>query len=436
MQAYNSMTDQGLRVIAFAYKEIVKGSTPTLTLPPRGGGLGWGADSEIEETMVFVGLMGLEDPPRPEVPDAIEKCRGAGIKVIMITGDASRTAVAIAKQVGLAKNNPLVIEGHEINAMTDSVLREKLLSDEIIFARMTPVHKMRIVSILEDEGEKVAVTGDGVNDAPALKKANIGIAMGITGTDVAREAADMVLLDDNFASIVNAIEEGRGIFENIRKFISYIFASNVPEIIPYIAYIIFRIPLPLTIMQILAIDLGTDMFPALALGAEKPTKDVMKQPPRSPDERLLNFKILGRAYLFLGPIEAAAGLFGFFYVLYSGGWQWGEMLPSNNMLYLEATTACLGAIIITQIANVFACRSFRESIFSLGFFSNRLILVGIAVEIALSVFIIYHSAGNKIFGTAPLELNVWLILIPFSVALLLAEELRKFYVRRGNKKLQ
>ncbi|MEK7272105.1 MAG: HAD-IC family P-type ATPase, partial [Nitrospirota bacterium] len=350
-----------------------------------------------------------------EVPDAINKCQEAGIKVIMITGDASRTAVSIARQIGLVRGNPVVVEGHEMDIMTDSGLREKLSSDEIIFARMTPIHKMRIVSVLEDEGERVAVTGDGVNDAPALKKANIGIAMGITGTDVAREAADMILLDDNFASIVNAIEEGRGIFENIRKFITYIFASNIPEIVPYIAYIIFRIPLPLTIMQILAVDLGTDMFPALALGAEKPAKGVMKQPPRSPDEKLLNFKILSRAYLFLGPIEAFAGLFGFFYVLNSGGWRWGEMLSSNNILYMQATTACLGAIIITQIGNVFACRSFRASVFSIGFFSNRLILFGIAVELILSAFIVYHPWGNKIFGTSSLGLNVWLILIPFGI---------------------
>ena len=424
MHAYYSMMDEGLRVIAFAYKEINEISRGVLQYAP----------TSIESELIFVGLMGLEDPPRPEVPDAINKCQEAGIKVIMITGDASRTAVSIARQIGLVRGNPVVVEGHEMDIMTDSGLREKLSSDEIIFARMTPIHKMRIVSVLEDEGERVAVTGDGVNDAPALKKANIGIAMGITGTDVAREAADMILLDDNFASIVNAIEEGRGIFENIRKFITYIFASNIPEIVPYIAYIIFRIPLPLTIMQILAVDLGTDIFPALALGAEKPTKGVMKQPPRSPDEKLLNFKILSRAYLFLGPIEAFAGLFGFFYVLNSGGWRWGEMLSSNNILYMQATTACLGAIIITQIGNVFACRSFRASVFSIGFFSNRLILFGIAVELILSAFIVYHPWGNKIFGTSSLGLNVWLILIPFGIALLLAEEVRKLYIRgRGFK---
>jgi sodium/potassium-transporting ATPase subunit alpha len=422
MQAYHSMMDEGLRVIAFAYKSV-----GAIHESPLQSDI-----ADLESNLIFTGLMGLEDPPRPDVPDAMKKCHDAGIKVIMITGDASRTAIAIAKQIGLIKNTPVVIEGHEINSMTDSDLREKLLSGEIIFARMTPVHKMRIVTILEDEGERVAVTGDGVNDAPALKKANIGIAMGMTGTDVAREAADMVLLDDNFASIVNAIEEGRSIFENIRKFISYIFASNIPEAVPYIAYIIFNIPLPLTIMQILAVDLGTDIFPALALGTEKPSLGVMKQPPRSPDERLLNFRILGRAYLFLGPIEALAGLFGFFYVLNSGGWQWGTILPSDNVLYMQATTACLAGIIVSQIGNVFACRSSIESVFSLGFFSNRLVILGIVAEIILSAFIIYHPWGNKIFGTEKLELNVWFILIPFGVGLLVAEEVRKFYVRRVN----
>jgi sodium/potassium-transporting ATPase subunit alpha len=422
-KAYHSMMDNGLRVIAFAFA-CKDGITPKAKSP---------ADLSVESDLTFVGLMGLEDPPRHEVPEAIKKCREAGIKVIMITGDASRTAAAIAKQIGLAGDNPALIEGHEMDIRTDSSIREILQSEEIIFARMSPRHKMRIVSILKDEGERVAVTGDGVNDAPALKKADIGISMGIMGTDVARESADMILLDDNFATIVNAVEEGRAVFENIRKFISYIFASNIPEIIPYIAYVLFRIPLPLTVMQILAVDLGTDMFPALALGAERPSKEVMKQPPRSPEERLLNIRILSRAYFFLGPIEAFAGLYGFFHVLYSGGWQWGEMLPYNNVLYIQATTACLGAIIITQIGNVFACRSFKESIFSLGFLSNKLIILGIVLEIVLSALIIYHPFGNKIFGTAPLSLGILLIFLPFSIALLAAEELRKVYVRKKSR---
>ncbi|MEK6673348.1 MAG: cation-transporting P-type ATPase, partial [Nitrospirota bacterium] len=404
INAYHALMDKGLRVLSFACSEL---RTP---------------DSEPEKDMVFLGLIGLEDPPRPEVPEAMKKCHEAGIRIIMITGDGSRTAVAIAREIGLVKGHPTVIEGHDFVKMNDRELREKLSGKEIIFARMTPKHKMRVVSILKEEGERVAVTGDGVNDAPALKKADIGIAMGITGTDVAKESADMILLDDNFATIVNAIEEGRAVYENIRKFISYIFSSNIPEIVPYLAYVLFKIPLPLTIMQILAVDLGTDMLPALALGAEKPTKDIMKQPPRDPKERLLNFKLLSRSYLFLGPVEAAAGLFGFFYVLNSGGWHWGEILPPDNLLYMQATTACLTAIIVTQVANVFACRSFRESVFSIGFFSNKLIFGGIAFEVLLHIFIVYHPWGSSIFSTYPIQLSTWLVLIPFAFLLFFAEE--------------
>jgi sodium/potassium-transporting ATPase subunit alpha len=343
----------------------------------------------------------------------------------MITGDGSRTASAIAREIGLLKGNPTVIEGPAFNQMNDRDLREKLSGKEIIFARMTPKHKMRVVSLLKEMGEVVAVTGDGVNDAPALKKADIGIAMGIAGTDVAKEASDMVLLDDNFATIVNAVEEGRSVYENIKKFITYIFASNIPEAVPYLAYILLRIPLPLTILQILAVDLGTDMLPALALGSEKPTPKVMKQPPRRLTERLLSIPLIIRAYLFLGPIEAVACMFGFFWVLNQGGWIWGTVLPATDILYQQATTACLSAIVITQIANVFACRSSRESVFSLGFFSNRLIFAAIAVEILLQMFIVYTKWGNAIFSTAPIPLRVWIVLIPFAVALFAAEELRK-----------
>lgn len=420
--ACNSMMDQGLRVLSFAYREVSDFNVSS-------------AEPEtIEKDMVFAGLIGIEDPPRPEVSDAIKKCHEAGIKIIMITGDGNRTALAIAREIGLVHDGALVIEGHEFSKMSDQELKEKLLQKEVIFARMTPKHKMRVVTVLKEEGARVAVTGDGVNDAPALKKADIGIAMGITGTDVAKEAADMILLDDNFATIVSAIEEGRAVYENIRKFVSYIFASNIPEIIPYLAYVLFRIPLPLTIMQILAVDLGTDMLPALALGAEKPSKELMKQPPRDPKERLLTAKLLGRAYLFLGPIEAAAGLFGFFYVLMSGGWEWGDMPALNDPLYMQATTACLTAIIITQVANVFACRTFRESVFTIGIFSNKLIFPGIALEILLQLFIVYHPWGNRIFSTAPLSAGIWLVLIPFAIFLFSAEEGRKFITRSIAKK--
>ena len=422
MDAYHALMDMGLRVLSFAYKEI--GTHEDTHMKPE----------EIENNMVFVGLIGLEDPPRPEVKEAISKCREAGIRIIMITGDGSRTALAIAKEIGLVKGDPTIVEGNEFLQMSDDELGHILSKEEIIFSRMTPKHKMRVVSILKEEGEVVAVTGDGVNDAPALKKADIGIAMGISGTDVAKESSDMILLDDNFATIVNAVEEGRTVYDNIKKFITYIFASNIPEAVPYLAYILLRIPLPLTIIQILAVDLGTDMLPALALGAEKPTPGVMKQPPRQLKERLLDFPLIVRSYLFLGPIEAIACMFGFFWVLYNGGWVWGTMLPPTNVLYQQATTACLTAIIITQIGNVFACRLSKESVFRLGMFTNKLIFGGIAFEILLQLFIVYHPFGNKIFSTHPISLNTWLILLPFALLLFSAEEARKLITQKIPKR--
>lgn len=408
-----SMAAEGLRVIALAYRELEV--VPEGELP--------------EEGLTFTGFMGLEDPPRPEVALALTNCRSAGIRVIMITGDAGLTAAAIARQIGLLNGDPLIIEGRQIATMPDEQLREELQKDNLIFARMSPQNKMQVVSLLIEQGHRVAVTGDGVNDAPALKKAHVGIAMGLAGTSVAREAADIVLLDDNFASIVHAIEEGRSVFENIRSFSTYILASNIPELVPYVGYIIFNIPLPLTIMQILAIDLGTDLFPALALGSERPNPAIMQRPPRPKAERLLTSGVLLRAYLFLGMFEALAGMAAYFYVMYNAGWHWPQPVPPTTPFYLQATTACLAGIIVTQLANVFTCRSPNLSIFTLGFFSNRLVLAGIAIELVLAALIIYTPSGNALFGCAPLDLMVWLLLIPFGLLLLGADETRKFFVR-------
>jgi sodium/potassium-transporting ATPase subunit alpha len=410
--------DQGFRALAFATKEVTINEGDEVRA------------EELEKDLTFLGLIGLQDPPRPEVPEAISKCREAGIRIIMITGDGTRTALAVARQIGLVDKSPVFIEGPAFNVMNDDELREKLAGDQVLFTRMTPKHKMRVVSLLKDRGEVVAVTGDGVNDAPALKKADIGISMGMSGSDVAKEASDMVLLDDNFATIVNAVEEGRTVYENIKKFITYIFASNIPEAVPYLAYILLGIPLPLTILQILAVDLGTDMLPALALGAERPTPGIMRQPPRKQSERLLNHGLLSRAYLFLGPIEAFACMFGFFWVLLGSGWTYGTSLPLTDPVYLRATTACLTAIVITQMANVFACRSVREPLSAIGFFSNKLIFVAIGVELLLQLFIVYHPWGNRLFDTLPLPLSTWLMLIPFAGLLLAADEIRKTVVRK------
>lgn len=408
------MATRGLRVLAMAFREL--DALPVGAIP--------------EDGLTFAGFMGLEDPPRPEVPQALEQCRSAGIRVIMITGDAGPTAAAIAREIGLIAGEPYIIEGRECTIMPDEQLRAALGRDNLIFARMSPQNKMHIVSLLIEQGHRVAVTGDGVNDAPALRKAHVGIAMGLSGTSVAREAADIVLLDDNFASIVHAIEEGRTVFGNIRNFITYIFASNIPELVPYIGYVMFGIPLPLTIMQILAVDLGTDMIPALALGSERPSPDIMRRPPRPKSERLLTRGVLTRAYLFLGLFEALAGMAAYFYVMRGGGWSWPHAVAPTSLLYLQATTACLAGIIVTQVANVFTCRSPVLSITTLGFFSNPLVLIGVASELALTGLIIYTPPGNAIFGCAPVGINVWLLLIPFALLLLSADEVRKHFVRR------
>jgi calcium-translocating P-type ATPase len=413
--AAERMGKDGLRVLALAWR-----------LLPENFDLA-SADSD----MVIAGLVGLEDPPRPEVPEALQQCRNAGIKVIMVTGDHPQTAEAIAREIGLVRSeHPVVITGTQLTHLSNIQLQLALDAPEIIFARVQAEQKMRIVATLKKKNEIVAVTGDGVNDAPALRKAHVGIAMGLSGTDVARESADMVLLDDNFASIVAAIEEGRAVFTNIRNFLTYILTSNIPEIIPYLAFVIFRIPLPLTIIQILAVDLGTDMLPALGLGAEKPGPDIMKAPPRRRDQRLLNGTLLARAYLFLGMMQAAAAMSAFFFVLQLGGWHSGLSLPSNAPLYLQATTACLSAIVVMQVANVFLCRSERRSLVSRGIFSNKLILVGVAAEIAIILLINYTPWGNTLFGTAPIPLSVWIFILPFAVGMIALEELRKWGVRK------
>ncbi len=417
VEAQQYMADSGLRVLAFAYRRLKAGEDPR------------------ETDMVLSGLIGLYDPPRPQVPEAIARCRSAGIKVIMITGDHPHTALAIAREIGLVQREkngerPRVILGESLRRISRAQLQTALDSPEIIFARVTAEQKMLVVNALKNKGEIVAVTGDGVNDAPALKSAHIGIAMGLAGTDVAKSAADMILLDDNFASIVNAVEEGRAVFENIRKFMTYILTSNIPEIVPYLAYVLLRVPLPLTIIQILAVDLGTDMLPALALGAERPDPEVMRQSPRRPDERLLSWPLVARAYLWLGPLQAAVSLTAFFIVLHAGGWQYGTMLDIRDPLYLQATTACLAAIVVAQVVNVFLCRHPREAAFSFPVTGNRLLLLGLAAEISLLLVIVFSSAGNWLFATQAFPAGIWVWLVALALAFGMLEEARKFMMRR------
>jgi sodium/potassium-transporting ATPase subunit alpha len=413
LAAQRQMAEAGLRVLAFAHC-AVKDGMPT-----------------EERGMILSGLVGLEDPPRAEVPDAIARCATAGIRIIMVTGDHPHTALAIARQIGLVKGDqPVVINGDQLRSISPTQLQLALDAKEIIFARVAAEQKMLIVQALQKKGEIVAVTGDGVNDAPALKTADIGIAMGIAGTDVAKEAADLILLDDNFASIVAAIEEGRAVFDNIRKFLTYILSSNIPEIVPYLAFVLFRIPLPLTIIQILAVDLGTDMLPALALGAEKPDPGVMQRLPRARSERLLSWGLLVRAYLFLGVLEAAAAMAVFFFVLEAAGWHYGVSLDRNDPLYLQATSACLATIVVMQMMNVILCRHPFNSTFSTGLFGNRYILLGLAAELGVILCIIYTPAGNWLFGTAAIGAEVWLLALAGAALMWAFEELRKAWLRR------
>jgi magnesium-transporting ATPase (P-type) len=431
-EAQRVMADQGLRVLALASRPVPVEHTavPGAAIADQTDGA-----AGLECGLVLCGLVGLEDPPRAEVPAAIRTCHDAGIRVIMVTGDHPHTARAIARQIGLVPENvePTVIHGDDLRRMSPAQLQLALDAPHILFARVAADQKMRVVVALKRKKQVVAVTGDGVNDAPALREADIGIAMGKSGTDVAREAADMVLLDDNFASIVAAVEEGRAVYANIRKFMTYILTSNVPEMVPYLAFVLFKVPLALTVIQILAVDLGTDMLPALALGAQPPDPAVMSLPPRPASQRLLNLPLLLRSYGFLGLIEATGAMAAFFFVLAGAGWSHGQPLPASGYLYHQATAACLAAIICMQVANVFACAHERASIFHGRMAGAKFIFVGVATEIALILLIVYTPFGNVVFGTAPLAGSVWLFVLPFAAGLLLLEEARKWVVRRWCK---
>lgn len=414
VDAYHRLAGRGERGLGFAARPCDRNGVP-------------------EEGYVFLGLTGMIDPPRPEVPDALERCLSAGIRVIMLTGDFGLTAKTIAIQIGLMGPHGRVVQGDELSQMTDAQLQEILRDEaEIIFARIAPAQKLRVVQALQANGEIVTVTGDGVNDAPALKNADMGVAMGLMGTDVAKEASNMVLMDDNFATIVAAVEEGRTIFDNIKKFIAYILTSNIPEILPFIAFVLLDIPLPLTVILILSIDLGTDILPALGLGAEKPETDVMKRKPRPRGERLLSRNLLLMSYGIVGMLQAAAGFFTYFTILYTGGWEWGQELSNSDPLYRTAITGFFASIIICQVADVIICRTRTQSLITVGLLSNWLVLVGIAFELLLLACISYIPAFNTFFGTAPLELWHLMLSVPFAIFILLGDEVRRVFVRKGS----
>lgn len=433
LQQQDDYARRGLRVLALACR----------FLSPRSGAY---AATAVERSLTFLGLMAMLDPARPEVADAIRICRQAGIRMVMITGDYGLTAESLARRTGiLNQEDACIITGAELDEMGEQEL-QALLEQEVVYARMTPENKLRLVSAFQERGDVVAVTGDGVNDAPALRKADVGFAMGLSGTDVAREAADVILVNDNFAAIVNAIEEGRAVYDNLRKFMSYIFASNVPEILPFLLSALFNIPLALTVRQILAIDLITDMLPGLALGTEKPEPDILQRSPRRRNQPLIDRGLLLRAFAWLGLIEALLAFSGFFLILTLGSENLPALISDSTQPFLEAVLAQFqqraglptylaaitmfhAGVVMAQVGNAFAVRSDVHRGRSLGWFSNRFLLFGVGIEIGLIILIIYVHPFAEIFQHVSLPPAFWGWLIFYPGIIYGLEWLRKSIIR-------
>lgn len=414
------LESRGLRVLAVATKPLSGQDVPT--------------QQDAESGLTAIGVVGLLDPPRPEVAAAVRAVHTAGIKVHVVTGDNGHTAAEIARQVGLDADR--VIEGAVVDRMPEDELDRLLAGEgEIVFARSTPETKLRIADALRHKGEVVAMTGDGVNDAPALRRADIGVAMGAAGTDVAREAATLVLTDDNFATIAAGIEEGRRVFDNVRKFILYIFAHAIPEVVPFLLFALAggAIPLPLTVLQILAIDLGTETLPALALGREPAEPGLMQRDPRKRGEGVITKRLLWRAWGVMGSVSAVLALLAFFTVLLVGGWHLGDPVGLGAPLhhvYLQATTATFVGVVACQVGTAFAARTERASLRAIGLTTNRLLLAGIAFELAFTGALVYVPLLQDVFGTAALPPWVVLMLLPFPIAVWGVDELDRWRRRR------
>jgi calcium-translocating P-type ATPase len=415
---------RGLRVLAMAHRDLPDGAA----VPARR------QDAECE--LCLAGLVAMLDPPRPEVPAAIERVHRAGIRVHVVTGDNGLTAAAIARQVGIGADGMRVVSGPELDTMSERDLDALLTcGDEVVFARSSPEAKLRIADALRALGQVVAMTGDGVNDAPALRRADIGVAMGRSGTDVAREAATMVLTDDNFATIAVAVEAGRRVYDNVRKFISYIFTHAVPEVVPFLVFALAggAVPLPLTVMQILAIDLGTDTLPALALSREPAEPGLMDRSPRPRKQGVISPGLLARTWGFLGLISACLVMAGFFVTLRQAGWHPGAATGPGSPLshaYRQATTVVWLGIVACQVGTAFAVRTDHASLRSVGAFTNRFLLAGIAVALAFAAALVYLPALHGFFGTEALSPAQLATVAPFPFVVWGADELRRFLRRR------
>jgi magnesium-transporting ATPase (P-type) len=391
----------------------------------------------VERDLTLLGFVALSDPIRDAVPEAVRRAHDAGITVHVITGDNGATAAAIARSAGIRVNGHTVVNGAELDAMPDAEL-DALVSagDEIVFARSSPEDKLRIATRLQALGRVVAMTGDGVNDAPALRRADIGIAMGVSGTDVAREAATMVLTDDDFATIIRAVEAGRRVYDNVRKFILYIFAHAVPEVVPFLLFALSggAVPLGLTVAQILMIDLGTETLPALALGREAAEPGIMERPPRRRHESIITGTMLVRAWGVLGAVSALLVTGGFLWVLHSAGWSPGVDVGVGSPLheaYLRATTMTFAGIVACQVGTAMAARTDRVSLLRIGVLSNRLLLAGIGFELVVTGLAIYLPAAHKVLGTRSLTWQQLLVLATFPVLVWASDEIYRA-ARRGS----
>ncbi len=390
LAANEHMAKAARRVLALSYRELHHTESCS-------------SMEEAEQKLIFVGLVGMFDPPRKEAREAIRICHKAGIKTVMITGDHQTTAEAVAVQIGMLSSPGSTLSGRELQAMDDEEL-DRRIDDTQVFARVTPEHKLRIVQSFQRQGHVVAMTGDGVNDAPAIKAADIGIAMGITGTDVTKEAADLVLRDDNFATIVASIEEGRNIYENIRKFIRYLLASNVGEIMTMFLAMMMGMPLPLIPIQILWVNLVTDGLPAMALGVDPAEKDVMTQQPRQAKEsifaRRLGWKIISR-----GMLIGICTLIAFWLIL--------RLDPTNPEHLIKAQTVAFATLVMAQLIHVFDCRSSR-SIFHRNPFQNKYLVLAVISSLILLLFVMYMESLQPIFKTVPLGLAEWVLVLVFA----------------------
>lgn len=470
--AYETLGGLGERVLGFCHSDLDAAQYP----------FGYEFDTERENFpltgLTFVGLISMIDPPRAAVPDAVNKCRSAGIKVIMVTGDHPITAQAIARGVGIIspenetvdeiakrmnvpveKVNPreaqaAVVHGSKIKDMSPEEIDDVIkYHKEIVFARTSPQQKLIIVEGCQRAGQIVAVTGDGVNDSPALKRADIGIAMGIAGSDVSKQAADMILLDDNFASIVTGVEEGRLIFDNLKKSIAYTLTSNIPEISPFLAFILCDIPLPLGTVTILCIDLGTDMLPAISLAYEEAETDIMKRAPRDPlHDKLVNERLISMAYGQIGMLQALSGFVIYFVIMMENGFLPGRLFGirpfwddrGNNALedsygqewtygqrkIVEFTchTAFFTSIVIVQWADLLICKTRRLSIFQQGM-RNKIMIAGLFEETLLAAVLAYMPGTDVALRMYPLEWHWWLVPMPFSLMIFIYDEVRKYLLR-------